>query len=223
MLRPAILLALLGGGAVQAEGLSLTADERAAFHREVRAAILADPGPVAQALTPPAPDLYSDEAAEDRARLTQNASLFGMTDRGYGAENPRLTLVFYEDYPCADCAAAWAEVEVLLARHPDLRVEPRFAADSGAAQLLLSVLDHQGIAAYRTARAALLAAPTEEALQQAMAQGGWAQDRMLRPQPRQEAEVFTSLELDTVPSSVLPDMMLRGALPAIVLEKYVTR
>lgn len=37
------------------------------------------------------------------------------------------------------------------------------------------------------------------------------------------ADIARALELDTVPSYVLPDMMLRGAMPAIVLEKYLSR
>lgn len=38
-----------------------------------------------------------------------------------------------------------------------------------------------------------------------------------------EAALGTALGLDTVPSYVLPDMMLRGAMPAVVLEKYLSR
>ena len=32
----------------------------------------------------------------------------------------------------------------------------------------------------------------------------------------------TELGLDMAPSYVLPDLLLRGAMPAIVLEKYLT-
>ncbi|MFU1476706.1 hypothetical protein ACM25N_02965 [Roseovarius sp. C7] len=38
-----------------------------------------------------------------------------------------------------------------------------------------------------------------------------------------EAALGTALGLDTVPSYVLPNMMLRGAMPAVVLEKYLSR
>lgn len=36
-----------------------------------------------------------------------------------------------------------------------------------------------------------------------------------------DADLATQLGLDMAPSYVLPDMMLRGAMPAIVLEKYL--
>ena len=44
---------------------------------------------------------------------------------------------------------------------------------------------------------------------------------MLRLAPRREAEAFARLDLDTTPSYVFPDMMLRGSIPLVVLEKYV--
>lgn len=37
----------------------------------------------------------------------------------------------------------------------------------------------------------------------------------------EDAALATTLGLDMAPSYVLPDMMLRGAMPAIVLEKYL--
>jgi len=37
----------------------------------------------------------------------------------------------------------------------------------------------------------------------------------------EDAALAAELGLDMAPSYVLPDMMLRGAMPAIVLEKYL--
>lgn len=222
MIRPLTLCAALClSGAAQAEGLDLSPSDRLAFGQEVRAAILADPSPIEHALTPPPPDLYAEAVAADKQRLEENAALFAPTPRGFGAEDPRVTIVFYESYPCAECATAWADLELLLAHHPDLRVEPRFAEESAAAQLLLSLLDREGAERYREVRATLMAATTEAELADLMAKGGWIQDRMLRPAPRQDAAAFTALELDSTPSYVLPGMMLQGAMPAIVLEKYL--
>lgn len=220
MIRPVVLSLALTGPAL-AEGLDLTNEERQAFRAEVRAAILADPEPVALALNPSPPALYSDEVAADKARLADHADLFVHTDRGVGAEKPRLTIVFFESYPCMDCAAAWAEAEALLDRHPDVRIEPRFASDSGVAQLLLSVLEHEGMAAYRAARAVLSQAKTQPELEARLSEGHWRQDRMLRPRPAQEAAAFRALELEMAPSFVFPGLMLQGAMPLIVLEKYV--
>lgn len=220
MIRLSVLLFTLAGPA-GADGLDLSDAERAAFGREVRAAILADPGPIDRALNPPPPDLYSENVAADHARLSDNADLFLTSKRGFGSDDPRLTIVFFETYPCANCAAAWADLETLLRSYPDIRVEPRFSEDSGAAQLLLSILDHKGVAAYRAARAALLQATTDDALAEAIEDGGWPQDRMLRPAPRVEGAAFQALELQEAPAYVFPGMMLQGAMPPIVLEKYL--
>ncbi|WP_375173159.1 hypothetical protein [Pseudooceanicola sp.] len=223
MIRPfVLLLALALCGAAQAEGLDFSAAERRIFGEEVRAAILADPSPVAGALFPPAPDLYAEAAAEDRARLEAQAGLFKATERGFGASAPRLTIVFFEAYPCPDCADAWAELAALMARHPDIRVEPRFARDGAVPQLLLSLLDREGPDAYRDARTRLMAAQTEAELAEILAEGRWTQDRMMRPAPREEAAAFAALELESTPAYVLPGLMLQGAIPQIVLEKYVS-
>jgi len=218
----ALLPALLLAGPVAAAGLDLNEDQRAAFRQEVRAALLADPGPVARALDIEAPDLYAEEAQQDLDRIDDLATLFAPTPRGIGSETPRLTIVFFETYPCAACDMAWAELEALVARHPDLRVEPRFAESSGAAQLLLSLLDHQGAGAYHAARAEMLAAGDEEGLRALLETRGWVQDRMLRPAPQAEAEAFRRLEFTETPAYVFPRMMLQGAIPGVVLEKYVT-
>ena len=65
----ALLPALLLAGPVAAAGLDLNEDQRAAFRQEVRAALLADPGPVARALDIEAPDLYAEEAQQDLDRI----------------------------------------------------------------------------------------------------------------------------------------------------------
>ncbi|WP_407493169.1 hypothetical protein [Pseudooceanicola sp. MF1-13] len=218
-LRIAVLLVL--PLTATAEGLDLTDAERRAFGEEVRATLLAHPEIVDNALNPPPPDVYGDAARADRDRLAADTSLFAPTARGIGADDPRVTVVFFEDYPCADCAAAWAEAKALVAAQPDIRVEPRFARESGVAQLLLSKLDREGPEAYHAARDLLLAAQDEAALQRVLDDNRWFQDRMLRPAPRAEAEAFERLELEMAPSFVLPDMMVQGAVPAIVLQKYV--
>lgn len=221
MIRPAVLLlASLLPSTTVAEGLNLTAQERVAFESEMRDALLANGQILSDIVTRP-PDLYSENVEADRQRLADNAALFAATDRGYGAETPRLTVLFFEDYPCADCKDAWQDLVALADAYPDIRIEPRFAANSGPAQLLLSILDRQGADAYREVRDTLLQAKTEEALEAALAKGAWIQDKMMRPAPQIEAEAFRTLEFDTVPAYVFPDMMLQGAMPSIVLRKYL--
>ncbi|MGI3167821.1 hypothetical protein ACRARG_01630 [Pseudooceanicola sp. C21-150M6] len=220
MIRSSALLLLLTAPA-SAEGLELTDRERVAFGQEVRAAVLSAPEVVEQALNPPPATEFEAARDADLDRLEAAEALFQPSARGIGAAEPRLTIVFFESFPCAGCGAAWADLEALVAAYPDIRVEPRFAEDSGAAQVLLSLLAHQGGEAYAAAHRTLLAAETPEALEAALREGGWPSDRMLRPEPGQEAAMFRTLELDTAPSYVLPGLMLRGAMPRVVLEKYL--
>ncbi|MBB04232.1 MAG: hypothetical protein CML03_01700 [Pseudooceanicola sp.] len=205
-----------------ASGLDLTPKERAALGEEVRALLLAEPELVDKAINPPAPSLYSEYVQADLDRLEENADLFVATARGIGATDPGITILFFEDYPCASCGAAWADLETLVTRHPDIRVEPRFAGESGAAQTLLSLLDRQGAQAYHDAHRKLLAAGTEADLSAILDENRWPTDRMLRAEPRQEAAAFAALEMDSAPAYVLPRMMLQGAMPLMVLEKYLS-
>jgi len=207
--------------AALAEGLDLTEAERATFGTEVRATLLAHPEIVDNALNPAAPDVYGDAARADKARLVADMSIYETTARGIGADDPRVTLLFFEDYPCNDCAAAWAEAKALVTDISDIRIEPRFARDSGVAQLLLSKLDREGAEAYHQARDLLMVASDQAGIDRVLDEQKWIQDRMLRPQPRAEADAFQRLELEMVPSYVLPDMMLQGSIPAVVLRKYV--
>lgn len=206
-------------GIARAGGLDLPPDQRAAFGAEVRATLLAHPDIVVRALN--GDTGYAAAAQADRDLLADQGALFAPTPLGIGADAPRLTILFYEDYPCADCASAWAELVALAQRHPDIRIEPRFARDSGTAQLLLSLLDRQGAGAYHAARAQLMAARDAAGLAQIIAAQGWVQDRMFRKAPGTEAAAFDRMQLDMAPAYVLPDMMLRGALPGFVLEKYI--
>ncbi len=116
-----------------------------------------------------------------------------------------------------------ARGHLLIEDIPDLRVEARFAEATGPAQLLLSLLDREGPDAYHAARLKLLAAPDEDAMAQVLTENRWIQDRMLRPAPEMEAQAFAALDLDVAPSYVLPGLILRGAMPAIVLEKHLRR
>ena len=220
---PAILAVAAFPAAAETAGLDMAREERAAFGQEVRAAVLSDLTPIDRALNPPPIDLYGQNREADLKRLEDSEAVFAPTPRGIGADDPRLTILFFESFPCTDCSAAWADLEALIAAHPDVRVEPRFAEAGGPAQLLLSLLDHQGPATYHAARMALHALPdtTPDSLAALSGDKGWVQDRMLRLAPRREAEAFARLDLDTTPSYVFPDMMLRGSIPLIVLEKYV--
>lgn len=201
--------------------MGLSPKEKISFGSEVRNTLLANPEIVDNALNPPAPDIYADAAKADLVKLAQEKALFSATPRGIGAKDPTLTIVFFESYPCVDCGPAWADLEHLAKKFPQLRIEPRFANESGAAQLLLSILDRQGPAAYHDARKVLFTARDRSELDAIVQDRHWVQDRMYRRQPSLESASYNRFELTRTPSYVLPHMMFQGPMPTILLEKYV--
>ncbi len=219
-LLTSLILAALPMAGISA-GFDMTDQERAAFRDEVRAALLIDPSPIENALTRRQPSLFATQVADDLALLRAEAALFEPTSRGIGSDTPRITILFFETFPCAACGAAWDDLVKLSNQNPDIRIEPRFAQDGGAAQLLLSLLTHQDVGTYHDARRALYGMATPLSYPDIAGSQGWFQDRMLRPAPQIEAAAFKRLGLDTSPSYVFPDMMVRGAIPLIALEKYI--
>lgn len=193
-------------------GLDISDIERAALRAEIRTFLLESPEIVDNALNPP-DRAFARAVRHDIAILTDAAPvLFGATARGIGARTPTKTVAFYESYPCPDCADAWDDLVAMTKANPGLRVEPRFAQNDGHAQLLLSVLAHQGQSAYEVLRRDLWAGTPI---------GPRRQDRMFRAAPGDEARVFAALDLDSVPSYVLPKLILRGAMPPVVLQKHL--
>ncbi len=196
MIRAAICLTL-AASPVAAEGLEMSPEARAAFGAEIRALLLDDPGIVANALdrgrAPDAATIYAEEAASDKAMLSEEAeALFAVTSTGFGAAEPETVLAIFVAADCPDCARAVEEAAAIAANRPRLRVELR-AADSSAAT------------AARVAELAKLAGAANP----------------VPPQNRGDADRFERLGLDAVPAYVLPDMMLRGWIPATVLGRYL--
>ena len=190
MIPQAAAAFLLAAGAVQADGLDLTAQARTSFGDEVRALLLDEPALVADAIGPTAPfipdaaSIYAYEAARDREALAAQDELFATTPFGFGAAMPERTLVLFLSAPCPDCARALAEARTLAAEHPGLRVELR-AADASP--------------------------DTAQAIRAAVGAEGTPPG----------ADAFTRLDLDTAPAYVLPGLMLRGWIPAVVLSGYL--
>jgi len=203
-------VAAAGSPAPASDGLSLTAAQRDAFGREVRALLLDEPALVADALTPPAPPtsgaIYADAAGRDLDLIAGAAeALFTPSAFGFGAARPEVTLALFVAPDCADCARALAGLTAAAASRPWLRVEIH-AADAGAGNHL--DLARQGPAALADALPRpmrFLAPPPEEA--SARAETG--------------ARLSARLELDRPPAIVLPRMMLRGWIPEAVLTRYL--
>lgn len=122
----------LAATAAQAEP-PFDAAMRAALGAEVRALLLAEPGIVAQALTPPS--AYEAAVSADLDRLAQLAPRLFATDHpGFGAVDAALRIAFFTADDCADCAAAEADLRDLVATH-DLRVTVFALSDPAAREL----------------------------------------------------------------------------------------
>lgn len=143
----------------QTDLTAMSAAERAAFHAELRAYLLAHPEVVEQALTSAQPGGYAAEAAADRDRIAaMEARLFDPDLPGFGDGPVRLAFL---TGACAGCAAAQTELEQLAKRLP----------------VTITVV-------------------TDPALSK-------------------------SLGIDTLPAYIFDDLMVRGHVPPIVIERYI--
>ena len=153
--------------AAETDITAMTPAERAAFHRELRAA-LAEIPELPALLDGRAPVIatpYAEEIDEDLTRLAAHADqLFAKDLPGFGPQDARQTLALFTRPGCAACQQAETDLRALAERF-DLRVT------------LIDIDTHDALA--------------------------------------------RALGLDMAPSYVFPDMMLRGQMPAIVLERYL--
>ena len=144
---------------------SLTPTERAILRAEIRALLLFDPEIVQTALTPPPPNLYADDIADDLSLIrAHETTLFGENTAGFGPKAAAVTLAVFIAPDCPDCDATLADLRTL--------------ADTMSLRITLHDISGE------TARA---------------------------------------LSLDVAPSYVLPKMMIRGAMPAALLARYIDK
>ncbi|MDF1854023.1 hypothetical protein [Pseudooceanicola sp.] len=210
MIRVAVCVLLLAPSALAADGLDLSPGARAAFRAELRALLLEEPEILQRALAaqPPAPDIttaeiYADAAASDRARIAALAEpLFALTGFGFGADSPAEILTVFVSADCPDCLTALTELLTLTQTRPDLRVELR-ALDT------------------TTATAGLMARLAAEGPARLIAGADLTPGPPARTDVNYGADLATALELDIAPSYVLPDMLLRGWMPAQILPRYL--
>ncbi|MBR9763506.1 MAG: hypothetical protein GYB53_08290 [Rhodobacteraceae bacterium] len=204
------------------------------FARELRAMLLEQPEVVdearAEARRRMAEDAASDLAAEvtgDQAAIAGNAAaLFGVTPRGFGANRPAAITLFTAT-DCADCSAAEADLRALTTAHPDLRVELRSLSDALPDRLARALEQQEGAGVAARFRRDL---PTSGQEASAFATSlsadpealmALADSPEIRAALAQEKALFTDLGLDMAPSYVMPDRLIRGAMPKIVLEGYL--
>lgn len=143
----------------QTDMSALTDAERAAFHAELRAILLAHPEMIAEALSATRPAPYAGEAAADRDRIAALADR--LFDPGLPSIGPGPVRLAFLTGDCEDCAAAQDELEQ-LAKH--LPVTVTFVTD-----------------------------PT----------------------------LSSALGIDTLPAYVFDNLMVRGHVPPVVIERYI--
>ncbi|MGI3165643.1 hypothetical protein [Pseudooceanicola sp. 200-1SW] len=202
--------------------------------QEMRALLLAEPELIPQireeARRRMAADAASDLAAEiagDRATIADLApALFAASPRGFGADRAMAQITLFTAARCADCAQAEAELRALAAEMPGLRVEIRSLSDSDADLAWRALETAQGPQAAAAFRAALLEPPQAEPEALLRAQGidpaTLPVTETLRAELAAQAALFARLDLDTAPSYVMADRLIRGAMPGVVLRRYLS-
>lgn len=244
MMRPRRALALVGlvAPAIAFAPLGARADDLwqslqrdpALLGQELRALLLEEPELIeqgrAEARRRMAADAASDLAAEiagDRATIADLAeSLFNVTPRGFGAAEGPAGITLFTAARCADCLQAEAELRRLVEEMPGLRVERRSLSDSRADLLARALEEAQGPEAALAYRTALAEAPEADA-DAVLRQTGIDPESLpisdsLRADLAAEAALFSRLGLDASPSYVMPDRLIRGAMPGIVLKRYLS-
>jgi len=136
----------------------------------------------------------------------------------------------------ADRAAFGAEVRALLLDEPEIVARALRGPDPYAEEIasdLALIADHAGRLFDPGAThllgdigpvAMAVFAPPDSAT--AAELDDFARDRGLRialHPPAQNAELMAALTLDTVPSYVFPRLMVRGAVPSAVLDRYLAQ
>ncbi|WP_029375083.1 hypothetical protein [Oceanicola sp. S124] len=233
---PALALTLLLAGPAAADpGLwqKLSAQPDL-FARELRAMLLEQPEVIeaarAEARRRMAEDAASDLAAEidgDQALIARHGeSLFGVTPQGFGGDGPA-AITLFTAAGCTDCLAAETGLRALADSHPGLRVEVRSLSDALPDRLSRALARQEGPEAAARFRAALAKAPSDpEALATSLSDApeallALADSAEIRAALAQEKALFGALGLDMAPSYVMPDRLIRGSMPKIVLERYL--
>lgn len=208
-------------------------DDPALLTQEMRALLLSEPELIAQvraeARRRMAADAASDLAAEvagDTATISElSPALFGVTSRGFGAEGPA-AITLFTAAGCVPCQRAEAELRDLASRLPGLRVELRSLSATPADRLERALLQSEGPEAAARFRAELTSPDQAQTLATALTNApeallSLADSPGIRAELAREVALYTRLGLDMAPSYVMPDRLIRGEMPMVVLQRYL--
>ncbi|WP_163849624.1 hypothetical protein [Pseudooceanicola aestuarii] len=206
--------------------------------RELRALFAAEPDLITDALhraeaarIAAAEAPLAAEIREDRARIAVlSERLFAAAPLGFGAADPEARVTLFTAAGCAACQRAERALRAMAERLPDLRVDLRPARDTLADRLSLEIAAEHGTETALTFRAAIPEGRAGDAVVLARVMAGLGLPETLMQNVRNAAEhaeiaeftlIMSTLNLDVLPSYVLPDMMFRGEMPDIVLARYL--
>ncbi|QPM89412.1 hypothetical protein PSAL_006310 [Pseudooceanicola algae] len=169
-----------------------------------------------------------DEITSDLGQIgTEAPRLFAVSPQGIG---PQVTasLTLFTRADCPACQRAEAELRVLAVQHPDKRFEIRSLSTTLPDRLAMALAETHGAEAAISFRAqvttqdrAALTALLEQAGHDPEALLTLAESAQMNREADLQARQFEVLGLDTAPSYVMPDRLIRGQMPAVVLEGYL--
>ncbi|SNY53893.1 hypothetical protein SAMN06297129_2658 [Pseudooceanicola antarcticus] len=177
-----------------------------------------------------AADAASDLAAEvagDSAMIAKlTPALFGATPRGFGAEGPA-AITLFTAAGCAPCLRAETELRALADEIPGLRVELRSLSDDPADRLDRALQRREGPETAARFRARLQDPDNAQALAESLTEDpeallALAESPEIRAELAQEVSLFRDLGLDMAPSYVMPGRLIRGEMPKVVLQSYLS-
>ncbi|NIZ08750.1 hypothetical protein [Pseudooceanicola sp. HF7] len=181
----------------------------------------------AEALQPLQDEISGDLAAIDGAA----GQVFAPSPDGYGPNKPA-SLTLFTKAGCTACQRAERELKELAASNPDKRFEVRALADGLPERVALALATMSGPEAALTFRTEASAEDTRETLlpllvklgrEDAQAVLEMADSSGIRDQIAGQARLYQELDLDQAPSYVMPDRLIRGQMPLVVLEGYLEK
>ena len=238
MIRLILAAALLASPALAFDPAAMTEAEKEAFGQAVRDYLVDNPHVIFEALAAAEGQRLEDEAAADLSLLQERAEmLFGDDDPVLGNPDGDVTLVVFTDYRCPFCAQMEEDLNALTQADPNLRLVhkeyPILTPDSAkAAAFALAVWQIGGAEAYAEAHHRLYnlrGGFTEASFGRLAEDLGLPKNEVLTlaASPEVATKVGETLALgrefglDQTPSFVLPHLIVRGAIPAEVLQSYV--
>ena len=223
-----VLAGVLPGAGKADPAADLSAKDRAAIETVVREYILANPEVI-------------PEAMQNLQRGNQAAALAKVRDRVetpfpgavLGNPNGSVTLVEFSDFACGYCRASLADVEALIAEHPDLRVvvhELPIISDQSepAARMALAAAEQGKFEAFHHAlfSAGQLSAATIE--QAARAAGlNLARARTFARSDKVDAAIATNMQMagelgfNGTPAWIVGDAIIAGAVGKEALAEAI--